>query len=83
MAEVVARMARANVGKSYGSAREALLLSAKFVTAQLQTAGDAAPFISSLVAEVSCTFNIVTVRAKLSVCRQASLDFHVARILLL
>ena len=56
VAEVVARMARAKVGKSYGSAREALLLSAKFVTARLQrdTARDAAAaaFISSLTAEV-------------------------------
>ena len=56
-AEVVARMARAKVGKSYGSPREALLLSAKFVTARLLAAGDGAasfaPFISSLAAEVS------------------------------
>ena len=54
IAEVAARMARAKVGKSYGSAREALLLSASFVTAQLQNTGDAtAPFISSLTTEVS------------------------------
>ena len=55
VAGVVARMARAKVGKSYGSAREALLLSANFVAAQLQAVGDAAaPFISSLMAEVPC-----------------------------
>ena len=53
IAEVAARMARAKVGKSYGSAKEALLLSASFVAAQLQNTGDAnAAFISSLTAEV-------------------------------
>ena len=75
VAEVVARMARAKVGKSYGSAREALLLSAKFVTAQLQAAGDAAPFISSLTAEVSGAASNMTAQAKRSVRRQASLGY--------
>ena len=58
VAEAAARMARAKVGKSYGSPREALLLSAKFVTARLLAAADGAalfsPFIGSLAAEVKC-----------------------------
>jgi len=67
IAEVAARMARAKVGRSYGSAREALLLSASFVTAQLQNAGDAtAPFISSLTAEVSCQHDTVPARIMVS-----------------
>lgn len=61
LSEVVAKLARAKVGKSYATPREALLLNAKFVTAQLSGLdGTAAagstkfselPFLASLIQE--------------------------------
>lgn len=58
VAEVVAKLTRAKVGRTYASPREALLLNAKFVIAQLQASGSgsaAAPFIARIQAEVRTT----------------------------
>eukprot|EP00208_Stichococcus_sp_RCC1054_P002968 CAMPEP_0206144666 /NCGR_PEP_ID=MMETSP1473-20131121/24796_1 /ASSEMBLY_ACC=CAM_ASM_001109 /TAXON_ID=1461547 /ORGANISM="Stichococcus sp, Strain RCC1054" /LENGTH=292 /DNA_ID=CAMNT_0053540547 /DNA_START=75 /DNA_END=950 /DNA_ORIENTATION=+ len=55
LSEVVAKLSRAKVGKSYSSAREALLLNAKFVATQLGGQEglnlSATPFMKSVLSE--------------------------------
>ncbi|GAX75038.1 hypothetical protein CEUSTIGMA_g2482.t1 [Chlamydomonas eustigma] len=70
--EVVAKMARAKVGRGYGSTRDALLLNGKFILQQLKVMSEqqlsksaktavsfhTAPFATALEAEVAKGFNV-------------------------